>query len=196
MSSSDECGKKTEFLDEVTRLLKECERRCDALDINVINYMIRRIRSCKGALRSIKFGHTLKINEASLFSAISIEDLLSYFTEIENTWVSEQDIAKQRNEEAGCSFLTTDVVRTGNVGRPRYNVQDNQIRNLKKLNFTNEMVAKILGISRTTLWRRVGSLQEFSDISDDDLDTAIIALKRDTLSSVKESCQECCMQKI
>ena len=66
------------------------------------------------------------------------------------------------------------VLCTGNPGRPKLIVNTEQVELLRSSEFTWEEVAQILGISRTTLWRRVQELGipmcKYSDISDHDLD--------------------------
>ena len=66
------------------------------------------------------------------------------------------------------------VLCTGIPGRPKLIVNIEQVELLRSSEFTWEEVAQILGISRTTLWRRVQELGipmcKYSDISDHDLD--------------------------
>ena len=66
------------------------------------------------------------------------------------------------------------VLCTGNPGRPKLIMNIEQVELLRSSEFTWEEVAQILGISRTTLWRRVQELGipmcKYSDISDHELD--------------------------
>ena len=50
------------------------------------------------------------------------------------------------------------VLCTGNPGRPKLIVNIEQVELLRSSEFTWEEVAQILGISRTTFWRRVQEL--------------------------------------
>ena len=72
------------------------------------------------------------------------------------------------------AISVTHVLHTGNPGRPPLIINIEQVELLRSANFTWEEVAQILGISRTTLWRRLQELGipmcKYSDISDHDLD--------------------------
>lgn len=65
------------------------------------------------------------------------------------------------------------VLSTGRAGRPRVIINIEQIELLRGSNFTWEEIAQIVGISRTTIWRRCRDLgiplQKYSEISDQEL---------------------------
>ena len=69
------------------------------------------------------------------------------------------------------------VLHTGTKGRPRLIVNIEQVELLRSSGFTSEEVAQILGISRTTCWRRFQELGiplcKYTDISDHDLDLQV-----------------------
>lgn len=86
-----------------------------------------------------------------------------------------------------CSVLSStithpDVLHTGNPGRPSVIVNLEQVELLRGSDFTWEEVAQILGISRTTLWRRCRDLAiplcTYSNISDHHLDNLIGEIQR------------------
>lgn len=69
-------------------------------------------------------------------------------------------------------------------GRPRITVNIEEVEFLRSLNFQWKKIANILGVSRSTLYRRLHEegMQEdlwFSDISDDDLDILIKQIKEE-----------------
>ena len=69
------------------------------------------------------------------------------------------------------------MLHTGTKGRPRLIVNIEQVELLRSSGFTSEEVAQILGISRTTCWRRFQELGiplcKYTDISDHDLDLQV-----------------------
>ena len=69
-------------------------------------------------------------------------------------------------------------------GRPRIEVNIEEVEFLRSLNFKWEKIASILGISRWTLYRRIREEGvhedlQFSDISDDDLDILVMQIKEE-----------------
>ena len=69
-------------------------------------------------------------------------------------------------------------------GRPRITVDIEEVEFLRSLNFQWKKIANILGVSRSTLHRRLREegMQEdmwFSDISDDDLDILVKQIKEE-----------------
>ena len=63
---------------------------------------------------------------------------------------------------------------TGNSGRPQLHVNIEQVELLRSSNFTWEEIAQIVGVGRTTLWRKLRKLgmpiERYSDINDSHLD--------------------------
>ena len=170
-----------EFLESVERLLKECDRRKNTDDLTVIAYMLRRIKSSKSALTSIKTGYSLGIPEAQEFDYSDIENLVTCFESIEDHWVQKKDSVASMDidNDDEHPYLTPNISTEGKVGRPRYLVDGSRVAELKHMGFTDALVATILGVSRTTLWRRCGPLRQFSTISDDDLDDKVTEIKRE-----------------
>lgn len=71
---------------------------------------------------------------------------------------------------------------SGTPGRPRLIVNIEQVELLRTSGFSWDEVSQIIGISRTTLWRRFHSmgvpLQQYCDISDARLDSLIAEIQR------------------
>lgn len=63
-------------------------------------------------------------------------------------------------------------VRNGTVGRPKKEVTDEQLQYLRQLGFTWTSISSLLGISRSTLYRRKQLLND-QPITNDDLELTI-----------------------
>ena len=68
--------------------------------------------------------------------------------------------------------------QTGRPGRPPFHIQPEMLEDLLGLGLSKQKIAKLLGISRWTIYRRVRDydlhhLSEFSDLSDAELDEEI-----------------------
>lgn len=86
-----------------------------------------------------------------------------------------------------CSSVSTlvasqEVESTGNPGRPRLIVNIEQVELLRTTGFAWEEVSQVIGVSRTTIWRRFHKLgiplHKYSDISDSSLDYQIVEIQR------------------
>ena len=167
-----------EFVEEVDRLLKECEMRYGTTDLSVISYMLRRIRSCYSAILSIKSAQEMNIEAVGAFDKDALAGLVDCFEAIESEWSS-----RKRDAEAASSapttYLRSQFEYTGKRGRPRYILDTDIVAYLNSLKFTTSEIAKICGTSRTTIWRSFGALKTYCDISDEILDERIAAIKRD-----------------
>ena len=77
-------------------------------------------------------------------------------------------------------MYTISLYRDG-AGRPTLSVDLFEVEYLRSLQFTWEDIANLLGVSRSTIYRRVKEcglpIQGYSDISDQNLDSAISEIK-------------------
>lgn len=89
-----------------------------------------------------------------------------------------------RHHSSDCTNLavysvnTLEVLRSGNVGRPRYSISEEVLLHLRSSGFTWTKIAQRLLVSRWTLRRRVvefgiEDIASFSVISDDELDNLV-----------------------
>lgn len=85
-----------------------------------------------------------------------------------------------RGHDIGPSPYSASMEHSG--GRPRYIVTHGQLERLLSLNFTKSRISELLGISRTTLWRRMKEHDIellYSDVTEDSLDDIIKQYRRD-----------------
>ena len=156
------CRKDREsFLEEIDRLLNECDKRSQCTDLSVITYMIRRIRSCRSALNSIKMGQMLNINGADMLQLADVKDLIATFGLIEADWVTRKEEAENADTDDEGEFyqLLSDLKYSGKPGRPSCAVDNTLVDELMNIGFSTIEISKICGVSRTTLWRRRGPLK-------------------------------------
>ena len=77
---------------------------------------------------------------------------------------------------------TSSTVRTGARGRPRFNITVDQLEYLTSMSFSWTEIARMLGISRMTLYRRrvqFGMAQQGRSISDNELTVLLREMRRD-----------------
>ena len=87
----------------------------------------------------------------------------------------------QRERESEHTFATLDVQR-GSLGRPRLTVSVDTLSHLIELCLPSRCIARLLGMSRATLFRRMvennlSISQTYSGCSDDELDSLVTAIK-------------------
>ena len=74
------------------------------------------------------------------------------------------------------------VCQTGRRGRPRIVVNAEEVELLRSAGYTWEKIAEVMGISRTTLWRRLNELNipvnKYSNLSDRDLDEMVEGIQQ------------------
>ena len=77
--------------------------------------------------------------------------------------------------------VTQNLIATNRVGRPRVTINIEQVELLRTSGFKWEEICHLLGVTRTTLWRRLKELgyhfRQYSSISDNDLDDHIRAIQ-------------------
>ena len=75
----------------------------------------------------------------------------------------------------------------GETGRPKYNINEDTLEELISLDLPVPCIAKMLGVSRSTLFRRMKEFQlsarNYSDISDEQLDDVVQAIKTEMPSA-------------
>ncbi|RUA04468.1 MAG: hypothetical protein DSY43_06230 [Gammaproteobacteria bacterium] len=170
----------TTFLDCVSNLCEEVERRLHESDSNSLQEFLLRLQvnrtACERIIRAALEGSVedhvaLNVNEnvKRLSNAIGglIDDVETQLFRIDSSTYS--------------SIILPEVLvnRTGMVGRPRIVVNLTQIEYLRTWRFTWSRICYTLCTSRTTLWRRLKEVNydfqqtRFTDISSAELERQI-----------------------
>ena len=82
------------------------------------------------------------------------------------------------------SLSSPNRVVNGQVGRPKYDIKEETLIELRSLGFSWEDIARMLLVSRWTVHRRVSDfglnhLPRFSDVADEQLDSKVSAFQRE-----------------
>lgn len=93
----------------------------------------------------------------------------------------EEETNKLREDEENAEMRTSSVVGTNNGGRPRYEIDEEQVMFLRSKHFTWKKIAQIFGICDRTLRRKrqefTARTENFSDISEADLCEVIESIR-------------------
>ena len=76
----------------------------------------------------------------------------------------------------------TPALHSGSVGRPRFNIPEEQLQFLVESGFTGQQIAEIIGVSLRTVRRRMADYglsigDQYADIPDDELERVVIGIK-------------------
>ena len=147
-----------EYFSCIERLMDESDRRFNDADDRVNKYMLSRIKTALQSLKFLKIAKDSENVELQSIKVIDLDNLISCLDEL-YSWLSQQQtktLPSNKKFETTNFELYKSTLKNKNSlkGRPSYNVDLHQIASLKKLSFSMIDISKILGISRTTLWRR------------------------------------------
>ncbi|KAH3747887.1 uncharacterized protein LOC127848029 [Dreissena polymorpha] len=100
------------------------------------------------------------------------------FTPLLDSFRAAMDVIEEMKRNAEEQSVARPDVQSGGVGRPKYLVSRDQLETLLEMNFSNKDIASMIGISVSSVKRRLQEFNlnrrhTFSDISDDDLDSRI-----------------------
>jgi len=111
-----------------------------------------------------------------------LEELLELLHSIQDQW---QDVEASINIFSPCNSLRAEKQYTGMRGRPKYAIKQEQLLFLRELRLTWTTIAAMFGVSRCTMYNirsefgLVGTeYTVFSEISDEDLKTAVSDIKQ------------------
>ena len=84
----------------------------------------------------------------------AFDELISCLQLIRRKWEEYQNILDSGSPNEALAYCVP-VVHTGRRGRPRFDVTKEQLEYLASLSFTWSVIAALLGVSRTTIFRYV-----------------------------------------
>ena len=94
------------------------------------------------------------------------------------------------------SFNLPETIETGQPGRPKFDINEKTLIELRSLGFNWNELARMLLVSRWTIQRRVAEfgqehLSKFDEISDDELDHKVGNFMQDSHGCFVESSMIC-----
>ena len=142
------------FFEEVARLLESCGRSFDSASESMANYTVERLSTCIVSLQNIL---TVLVSESSLGEVKeNVEHLLTICRLLSVEWEKKIDqMCLEDNDHAYTAPVTSPGSGTGRMlGRPPFDISKDQLLYLSSLSFTWTDIARILGVSRMTIYRR------------------------------------------
>ena len=118
----------------------------------------------------------MDITELTHICNPNIDELVTQFVILEKIWKQKLDTADKSTLPTFQRYQATKEM-SGKVGRPKFNIDMERVVGMRNLSFDYKVIAKVIGVHRTTLWRRIKEsnveLESFSSISENDLDSII-----------------------
>ena len=183
----------TNFFERLAVFLQEAERRDGHANHQYAEFAIDKLQFAHQNLTRILQHLNSSISAASQDNMIllsytsQITELLDLIRTLSTNWQRYTDELQARPE----AIYHLQVVRSLSPGRPKFQISQNQLEYLASLSFTWSEVARILGVSRMTIYRRrveFGMMDNETgrSLTDQELRSYIITLRRD-LPQVGES---------
>ena len=181
---------KEESMDEcfacVLNLVNECDRRFEDANSKVVPYMLSRLKSCTTSLQLLE--NTMKNNNCDL-SFVSHDKitktllLMLKLINALNIWSKHSEYLQSNSKSPKFSRYNLTTTHNGRARRPSYETDIAQVKLLRGYYFKWESIAKIFGIHRTTLWRRIKDCDFYAEsnvaMSNEELDDLIKSIKNE-----------------
>ncbi len=163
--------------EDITALLDVCEEQDVSNDRDFIESVINQLES---AVEFVQ--HVLPfVNECR----DEISEVGNNLKLLYHVWCRKLQEVGQRSNTACTHLAVFSTIPPGHFmiagpGRPKYNIDEDVLLNLRSVSFKWKEIAQLLLVSRWTVWRRVQELNlvtrtGFSDIEDNQLDIIVRA---------------------
>lgn len=148
----------TNYFENVSSFLRELQRNAGIANVRYCDYAVERLEIC------LSSAHLLADHMDSALQRLQgddlhhiteykrcVEELITYLQQIANEWQGYVD-AFYTGEQNQAAYRAS-VTLTGQRGRPRFQIEREQLEYLRSLSFSWSNIAAMLGISRMTLYR-------------------------------------------
>jgi hypothetical protein len=163
--------------EDIAELLDVCEEQDGNINQNFIESVINQLES------AVKFVENVLPSVNECRDAIS--EVGNNLKLLYHVWCRKLQELWQRSNTACTHLAVFSISPPGHCisagpGRPKYNIDEEVLLNLRTLGFKWKEIAQLLLVSRWTIWRRVRELDivartGFSDIGNDQLDDIVRA---------------------
>ena len=172
-----------EFFACELNLVNDCDRRFEDANLKVATYMLCRLKSCTASLQLLE--NVVKNNNCDL-SFVSHDKIikpLSLMLKLMNIWSIHSEYLQSNSKSPKFSRYNLTATHNSRTGRPSYEIDVEQVKLSKGYYFKWESIAKIFGIHRTTLWRKLKDCDFYAEsnvsLSNKELDNLIKSIKNE-----------------
>ena len=176
----------SQFLDHMEKLSKECQRRMDIVNHELIFDIYNRLKYCTEAFKEIDQA-IINGDFSCVMSRNDRNVLIQSFSELCHEWKLKLDNSEVNDRRRSHENLKATTTKNGKRGRPVYELHFEAIKEFVSMRIPITKIASILGIHRSTIYRHLGSngieISRYKDICDDKLDSVIKDIKNTHPSS-------------
>ena len=166
-----------QFFQDIDNLLSMCDQERNTISRPLIERIIIKLE--------LSIEVILQIIPLLIESRSVVNEIGTNFQIIRRDWcrkIQELELRRPPNctHLAVYSLYPPQVTASEGPGRPKYDISEEVLLNLRALGYSWKEISSLLLVSRTTLWRRVAELgireeTGFSNISDEQLDQFVKA---------------------
>lgn len=139
------------YFTEIHSFLRHIELRVEDSRQDQLEYCLERLETIISSTARIRDALSRAQNDEILqYYTTSLDELLLILNEVHSYIDSHLDNVLS----ASCTSYSSSSIRTGRRGRPKFDISVDQLAYLASFSFSWTSIAKMLGISRMTLYRR------------------------------------------
>ena len=166
------------FLQDINTVAKDLDERNDSTDLQTLSIKTDR------ALQTLIYFQSVLMIDSDEQTFASVFKLVEEFRT--SLMIIRGDILQRETQNRGPTVAvpnaSTSTISSGGRGRPKCDIKEDTILNLRQIGYKWTNIASMLLVSRTTLWRRVREMgiqdaTGYSDVTDDELDSIIRSYK-------------------
>lgn len=139
-----------DFLDEIDKLIEETDRQLGIANVSYVEYALQRLEFCIVTCGNFH-NHLGQSSDLDDYRS-SFQQLLVHLREKYRKWEEYESILESR---ASTLIPQASVSHSSARGRPKFEIDKDQLVYLASLSFTWTDIAALLGVSRMTLFRLV-----------------------------------------
>ena len=151
---------KEESMDEfstcVLNLVNECDRHFENTHLKVATYTLSTLKSCTASLQLLE--NAMKNNNC--VSHDKITKTLSLMLKLMNIWSKHSEYLQSNSKSSKFSMYNLTTTHNDRAGPASYEIDVEQVKLLRGYYFKWKSIAKIFGIHRTILWKRIKDCEE------------------------------------